>query len=176
MKIYTLFSMQVGRPATVPGSTTVATLAGTDNLRPVGSTQQFPGETSISQYFLDPSDTPFIRRFRFNSIWKAQGAFLRWGPTGNHFSIFARNDLRSPVRLYDCFVPASLGEWVDVNQLVKNPWSASLVPVTKALGFTATITEPVFDSTKVPVSFTGNEIGLYFELEIAHTLDMVIPT
>lgn len=176
MKIYTLFSMQIGRPATVPGSQSVSTIAGTDNLIPVGSTQKIPGEETLSSYFLDPSDTPFIRRFRFDSIWKSQGAFMRWGNAGNYCSIFGRNASRSPVRLYDCFQPFALGEWVDVNQLVRNPWAESPLALTKALGFTATISTPTFDSTKVAASFAGNEIGLFFELEIAHTLDMVIPS
>jgi len=175
MKIYTLFSMQLGRPATVPGSQIVGAVAGTNNLIPVSSTQDIPPATSLSSYFLDPSDTPFIRRFRFDSVWKSQGAFLRWEPAGNYCSIFARNASRSPRRLYDTFQPFALGEWVDVNQLVKNPWTNDALEATKALGFTATISTPTFDSTKVPASFAGNEIQLYFEIEIAHTLDLVIP-
>lgn len=175
MMIYTLFAMQLGRPAVVGGVQSISALAGTNNLAPVGSTQQIPGGDSLSDYFLQEGDQPFIRRFRFDSIWKSAGAIIRWGATGNSCSLFVRNASRSPARIYDLFQPFSLGEWVDVNQLVGNPWALNALPLTKVMGFTATIVNPLFDSTKVPASFAGDEIGCYFQLEVAHTLPMVKP-
>lgn len=169
---YTLFAMQIGRPATVGGVQSVSTLAGTNNMVPVGSTQDV-APNSLSDYFLQEGDQPFIRRFRFDSVWKVAGALIRWGNTGNLCSLFTRNDERSPSRIYDHFQPFELGEWVDVNQLVPNPWNGSALPLSKVMGFTATIFTPLFDSTKVPASFAGEEIGCYFQLEIAHTLPMV---
>lgn len=171
----TLFAMQIGRPATVGGVQSISTLAGTNNLVPVGSTQQIPGADSLSDYFLQAGDQPFIRRFRFDSVWKSAGAIIRWANTGNYCSLFVRNSSRSPSRIYDLFQPCSLGEWVDVNQLVPNPWATNALALPKEMGFTATIVTPLFDSTKVPASFAGEEIGCYFQLDIAHTLPMVKP-